>query len=190
VVVPECGDHSEPAVDGDQSSEITDVSHRRPPAGRPAGPDGRRIPAPGVPRCLIRRWRATRALVRGWARGEVKMTQARAAGGHAIGAARDLRGAPRPHLLLARPRSSHTSPRTSSARPPMRSRPRVLQRRKAKARPQGDVSANGSVTNCQRRSANSCLTISGYATTSAGRCSTAERASVPGKAARNLNKLA
>lgn len=30
-----------------------------------------------------------------WVRGEVTMTQARAAGGHAMGAARDLRGAPR-----------------------------------------------------------------------------------------------
>ena len=32
---------------------------------------------------------------RAWVRGEVKMMQARAAGGHAMGAARDLRGAPR-----------------------------------------------------------------------------------------------
>ena len=32
---------------------------------------------------------------RAWVRGEVKMTQARAAGGHAMGAARDLRGAAR-----------------------------------------------------------------------------------------------
>jgi immunity protein 5 of polymorphic toxin system len=32
---------------------------------------------------------------RAWARGEVPMTQARTAGGHAMGAARDLRGAPR-----------------------------------------------------------------------------------------------
>jgi hypothetical protein len=32
---------------------------------------------------------------RAWVRGEVKMTQARTAGGHAMGAARDLRGAPR-----------------------------------------------------------------------------------------------
>lgn len=32
---------------------------------------------------------------RGWVRGEVTMMQARAAGGHAMGAARDLRGAPR-----------------------------------------------------------------------------------------------
>ncbi|MCT7660002.1 putative immunity protein [Mycobacterium deserti] len=34
-------------------------------------------------------------LARAWVRGEVKMTEARAAGGHAMGAARDLRGAPR-----------------------------------------------------------------------------------------------
>jgi hypothetical protein len=32
---------------------------------------------------------------RAWVRGEATMTQARAAGGHAMGAARDLRGAPR-----------------------------------------------------------------------------------------------
>src|SRR3981189_2256291 len=32
---------------------------------------------------------------RAWVRGEVKMTQARAAGGHAMGAARELRGAGR-----------------------------------------------------------------------------------------------
>src|SRR6266536_4506456 len=32
---------------------------------------------------------------RAWVRGEVTMTQARAAGGHAMGAARDLRGAAR-----------------------------------------------------------------------------------------------
>ena len=32
---------------------------------------------------------------RAWARGEVKMMRARAAGGHAMAAARDLRGAPR-----------------------------------------------------------------------------------------------
>ena len=34
-------------------------------------------------------------LGRAWARGQVTMTEARAAGGHAMGAARDLRGAPR-----------------------------------------------------------------------------------------------
>jgi hypothetical protein len=41
--------------------------------------------------------RARRAIeqARAWARGEVTMTQARTAGGHAMGAARDLRGAAR-----------------------------------------------------------------------------------------------
>jgi hypothetical protein len=38
---------------------------------------------------------------RAWVRGEVKMTQARAAGGHAMGAARDLRGAARPAAYTA-----------------------------------------------------------------------------------------
>ncbi len=33
--------------------------------------------------------------IRAWARGEATMTQSRAAGGHAMAAARDLRGAPR-----------------------------------------------------------------------------------------------
>jgi thymidine phosphorylase len=37
---------------------------------------------------------------RAWARGEITMTQARAAGGHAMAAARDLRGAPR-HAAFA-----------------------------------------------------------------------------------------
>ncbi|HEX6350737.1 MAG TPA: hypothetical protein VF160_15280 [Candidatus Dormibacteraeota bacterium] len=35
------------------------------------------------------------ALARAWARGEIKMTESRTAAGHANGAARDLRGAPR-----------------------------------------------------------------------------------------------
>jgi len=39
--------------------------------------------------------RAAIGQARAWVRGEVKMMQARAAGGHAMGAARDLRGAAR-----------------------------------------------------------------------------------------------
>ncbi len=42
-----------------------------------------------------RRPREAIAQARAWVRGEVTMTQARAAGGHAMGAARDLRGAAR-----------------------------------------------------------------------------------------------
>ena len=99
---------------------------------------------------------------RAWVRGEVQMMQARAAGGHAMGAARDLRGAHgMPRTLLARPGSSRTSPRTSSVRPPTRSRPHVLPRRKPRAKPQGDSSASGSATSSRRRSASSYLTTSG-----------------------------
>ena len=52
---------------------------------------------------------------RAWARGEVKMMmQARAAGGAAMGAARDLRGQHgMPRTPLAKRGSSPTSPRTS-----------------------------------------------------------------------------
>ena len=48
-----------------------------------AGPPGRRPPREALEHA------------RAWVRGEVRMMQARAAGGHAMGAARDLRGAPR-----------------------------------------------------------------------------------------------
>ena len=82
-----------------------------------------------------------------------------------------------PRTLPARPRPSHTSPRTSSVRPPMRSRPHVLPRRKERARAQGDSSAGGSATSSRRRFASSYSTTSGCGTTSAGRCSTAESAS-------------
>src|SRR5215472_12411296 len=79
-----------------------------------------------------------------------------------------------PRTLLARPAPSRTSPRTNLVRPPMRSRPRVLARRKARARAQGDSSAGGSVTSSSRRFARSYLTTSGCGTTSAGRCLTAD----------------
>src|SRR5713226_352015 len=84
-----------------------------------------------------------------------------------------------PRTLPARRRSSHTSPRTSSVRPPMRSRPHVLHRRKERARAQGDSSAGGSATSSRRRFASSYSTTSGCGTTSAGRCSTAESARKP-----------
>ena len=110
---------------------------------------------------------------RAWVRGEITMSQARTAAGHAIAAAETCVGQHgMPRTLPARPRPSHTSPRTSSVRPPMRSRPHVLPRRKEKARAQGDSSAGGSATSSRRRFASSYSTTSGCGTTSAGRCST------------------
>jgi hypothetical protein len=115
---------------------------------------------------------------RAWVRGEVKMTQARTAAGHAMAAARDLRGAARHAAYAAAKRgSSRTLPRTNLVRPPMRSRPHVPARRRARATAQGDSSAGGSVTSSRRRFASSYLTTSGCGTTSAGRCLTAECAS-------------
>ena len=71
------------------------------------------------------------AQVRAWVRGEITMSQARTAAGYANGAARDLRGASRhAAYAAAQAQPSHTSPRTSSVRPPTRSRPHVLPRRK------------------------------------------------------------
>src|SRR6266849_6930642 len=82
-----------------------------------------------------------------------------------------------PPTLPARRRSSHTSPRTSSVRPPMRSRPPVLPLLKERAKAQGNASAGGSAISSRRRFASSSSTTSGYGTTSAGRCSAAESAS-------------
>jgi hypothetical protein len=79
-----------------------------------------------------------------------------------------------PRTPPARPGPSPTSPRTSSARPPTRSRPHVQRRRKARARPRDDSSASASATGSRRRSVSSCLMTRGCATTSAGRCSTVE----------------
>ncbi len=112
---------------------------------------------------------------RAWVRGEVTVMQARAAGGHAMGAARDLRGAARtPRMPRVKPGRWPTSPRMSSGRPPTRSRRYVLPRRQATAGLRGDSSASGSVTSCRRRYASSFLMTRGCGMTSAGRCLTAE----------------
>src|SRR5207245_10685535 len=82
-----------------------------------------------------------------------------------------------PPTLPARRRSWHTSPRTSSARPPMRSRPPALPLRKESAKAQGNSSVGGSATSSRRRFATSSSMTSGLGTTSAGGYSTAESAS-------------
>src|SRR5664280_2012969 len=86
-----------------------------------------------------------------------------------------------PRTLPVRPGPLRTWPRTNLVRPPMRSRPHVLARRKARARarPQGALSASGSASSCRRRFASSYLMTSGCETPSAGQCSTAERVGPP-----------
>jgi hypothetical protein len=73
---------------------------------------------------------------RAWVNGAVTMMQARAAGGHAMGAARELRGRPGTRRMPpARPEPSPTSPPTSSVRPPTPSRPHAPSRLLAEASP-------------------------------------------------------
>ena len=110
-----------------------------------------------------------------WTRGELKMMQARAAGGHGMGAARDLHGAAPARRLRGRQGRGGCARRHAQARRGRlcdQGRP-VPPRRTARTRRQGAWSAGGGVTSSRRRFASSSLTTSGCGTTSAGRCSTA-----------------
>src|SRR3954470_17434785 len=84
-----------------------------------------------------------------------------------------------PLTLPVRRRSSHTSPRTSSVPRPMPSRRRALPPRQERASARANSSAGGSATSFRRRFGSSSSTTSDCGTTSAGRCSTAERTSRP-----------
>src|SRR5262245_59567495 len=64
---------------------------------------------------------------------------------------------------------------TSLVRRPTPSRPRVRLPQKVRGRAPAGSSASGSANSCQRRFASLCWKTSGSETTSAGRCSTAER---------------
>ena len=112
---------------------------------------------------------------RAWVRGEVTMMQARAADGHAIGAARNLRGAAR-HAAYAAGQAgavAHVAGHELGAAAYAIKAARASAP-EGEARPQGDSSANGSVTSSRRRFASSCLTTSVCGTTSAGQRLTAE----------------
>jgi hypothetical protein len=114
---------------------------------------------------------------RAWVRGEAKMTQARAAAGHAMAAARDLRGAAR-HAAYAAGQAgavAHVTAHELGAAAYAIKAARAGAP-EARARPQGDSSTGGSATSSRRRLASSYLTTSGCGTTSAGRCLTAEHA--------------
>ncbi len=106
------------------------------------------------------------------------MMQARAAGGHAMGAARGLRGAGR-HAAYAAGQAgavAHVAAHELGAAAYAIKAARAAAP-EAESGLQGDSSANGSVTSCRRRFASSFLMTRGCGTTSAGRCLTAEGAS-------------
>src|SRR5258708_20140720 len=73
-----------------------------------------------------------------------------------------------PRMLPVRPRPSLTSPRTSSAPQPTRSRPRKLQPLKMNASRPAVRSAAGSATSSPMQFANLCLMINDDAMTCAG----------------------
>jgi hypothetical protein len=95
---------------------------------------------------------------RAWVRGEITMSEARAM-------------PPMPQVRLP---LSPTSPHTNSVRLPTRSRLHVLLHLKARANRLTGSSAGGSVNSSQMRFVNWSSMISGCATRSAGRCSTAD----------------
>jgi hypothetical protein len=110
---------------------------------------------------------------RAWARGEITMSEARTAAGHAMAAARDLRGAAR-HAAYAAGQaaapSSRTSPSSCAAPQPTRSRPRKLQPLKMNASKPAKRCASGSANSFHMRSGSWCLMTSVYAMMCAGVC--------------------
>ena len=118
---------------------------------------------------------------RAWVRGEVAMMQARAAGGHAMGAARDLRGAPlgsRIRRWSGRRRGARRRARSRRGRLCDQGRSRCRAGRRDRVR-RADASASGSATSSRTRFASSSSTTSGCGTTSAGRCSRSDPARRP-----------
>jgi hypothetical protein len=105
--------------------------------------------------------------VRAWIRGEATMSDSRAAGGHAMAAARELSGAARYAAFAAGQAgvTAHVAAHELGAAGPMPSKPCGPLR----ARKLAGWSAAGSAINCRRRSMRSCWMMSGYATRSAGR---------------------
>ncbi len=103
---------------------------------------------------------------RAWVRGEIKMSQARAAAGHANAAARELSGAARARRLRGGPGSGGRARRGPRARGGgLRDQGRARRRagRRGRDAPVG-WSASGSASNSQRRFATSSWTTSDCAT--------------------------
>ncbi len=113
--------------------------------------------------------------IRAWARGEITMSQARAAGGHAMAAARALSGAAR-HAAYAAGQAAvvaHVAAHELGAAAYAIKAARAAAPDARVSAPAG-ASAVGSANSSPLRFANSSWRISGCATRSAGRCSTAD----------------
>jgi hypothetical protein len=113
---------------------------------------------------------------RAWVRGEIRMTQARTAAGHAMAAARDLPGAAR-HAAYAAGQAGAVAHIAAHELGAAAYAIKAARAGVPECEGAGRLGAGGSVTSSRRRFASSCLTTSGCGTTSAGGCLTAERAS-------------
>ncbi len=111
---------------------------------------------------------------RAWTRGELGMMATRALGGHAMGAARDLAGAPRFAAYAAGQAAcvAHAAAPTTWARPRTRSRPRRPPLPRPRPTPPDAANAPGSASGCPPRCVSWCSTTSGCAIRCAGTCST------------------
>ena len=115
---------------------------------------------------------------RAWVRGEIRMSEARSAAGHANAAARDLSGAAR-HAAYAAGQAAavaHVAAHELGAAA-YAIKAAVAAARKDWVRLHGDSSAGGNATSSRMRFVSSYSMTSGCGTTSAGQCSTAESAS-------------
>jgi hypothetical protein len=117
--------------------------------------------------------------IRAWSRGEITMSQSRSAGGHAMAAARVLRGAARYAAFAA----GQTGAVVHVAAHELGAAAYAIKAARAAAsqtRPltSDGSSAVGSANSSRTRSATWFLTISSCATRSAGRCSTSDSAAI------------
>ncbi len=108
--------------------------------------------------------------IRAWARGEITMSQARAAGGYAMAAAKELSGAAR-HAAYAAGQSAVVA---HVAAHELGAAAYAIKAARAAAPVSEGESAVGSTNSSPMRFANSSWRISGCETKSAGRCSSAD----------------
>ena len=121
-------------------------------------------------------------LGRAWARGEIPWAEARTAAGHANAAARDLSGAAR-HAAYAAGQAAAVG---HVAAHELGAAAYAIRAARAAASEDDGVaaglwSASGSAPSSPARSGNSCSTTSGFATSCAGLCSTADSARSRGR---------
>jgi hypothetical protein len=158
-----------------RGGSLTDADHQLLACGRHRA---RSTSCPSSSRCSLTTLRPRQAIaqIRAWVKGEITMTQARAAGGHAMAAARALRGAAR-HAAFAAGQAAVVAHVAAHELGAAAYAIKAVQAAapKARANRPGSANASGSATSCQTQFVSSSSTTSGGATPSAGPCLTADQ---------------